>query len=134
MNEPVVLYFLNSFGANQRLLIHLSMASLAVVSSTWNGSTPSTARRAGASWTSSRWIGVAQYGQRMAVRLPLKVVWPPQFWQTISFSASAARGRRRPVERTAAASAASAPRKSCSSDLPAGVVDDVLRCCRSAGT
>ena len=31
-------------------------------------------------------MGVAQYGQRWAVSVPLKVVRPPQFWQTISFS------------------------------------------------
>ena len=33
-------------------------------------------------------MGVAQYGQRVEVRLPVKVVWPPQFWQTTSFSPS----------------------------------------------
>src|ERR687898_1990969 len=86
VNEPVSLYFLNSLGANQRLSIQSSIAFLAVEWSTWNGSTPSTARRSGASCTSSRWIGVAQYGQRVAVRVPVKVVWPPQLWQTISFS------------------------------------------------
>ena len=47
-------------GANQRPLIHASRWARAVFSSTRNGSTPSTGSRAGASWTSSRWIGVAQ--------------------------------------------------------------------------
>ena len=74
VNEPVVEYFLNSVGANQRLSIHLRMAAFAVLSSTWKGRTPSTASREGASWMSSRWMGVAQYGQRTAVRLPRKVV------------------------------------------------------------
>src|SRR5256885_7735773 len=86
LNAPVVLYFLNSLGENQRLFTQLSTSSRALRSSTWNGRTPSTARRAGASCTSSRWIGVAQYGQRVVVSVPLKVVCPPQFWQTTSFS------------------------------------------------
>ena len=53
-------YCLNSLGANQRLLIQSSIAFSASFLGTWNGSTPSTASRAGASWTSSRWMGVAQ--------------------------------------------------------------------------
>jgi hypothetical protein len=79
VNEPTSLYFLNSFGANQRLLIHFSTTSRATGSATWNGSTASTGSRLGASWMSSRWIGVAQYGQRVAVSVPPKVVCPPQF-------------------------------------------------------
>src|SRR5882762_1977493 len=86
LNEPVELYFLNAFGANQRWEIQPSTSSLACAWSMPNGTTPSTGSRSGASRTSLRCTGVAQNGQRVAVSVPTRPIAPLQLGQTNSQS------------------------------------------------